>query len=309
MGARGFVCSYPATVETDPMTGQPVAVETRCNGIDDNCNGAIDEAFSNLGLSCSNGGTGACGAGGRFVCSGDGRSSVCNAPPRGMPGTETCNGLDDDCDGLIDESRAMPGTNASFVATSWVSIAANRWMMQFEASRPDASSTAQGVANARACSRTGVIPWTNLTGPQAEAACSAIGATLCSAAEWQTTCSRTATCQWSYASGAPGCNTYSSNTCNGVDNDIDPGMAGVQNGLLPTGALASCRTNTTAIADMSGNAKEFTAVSGGFYGLRGGSYNNLAFGTTCGFAFTQVDNTFRFVNAGFRCCYTGATPP
>jgi hypothetical protein len=291
------------------MTGQPVAVETRCNGIDDNCNGAIDESFSNLGLSCSNGGTGACGATGRFVCSMDGRSTVCNAPPRGTPGTEVCNGLDDDCDGLIDEARSAPGTNASFVNTAWVNLGANRWMMQFEASRPDASASAQGAATARACSRSGVIPWTNLTGPQAQAACASIGATLCTAADWQAACRTGSNCTWSYASGLPGCNTYSSTTCNGVDNDIDPGMAGVQNGLVPTGAMASCRTNGTLLADMSGNAKEFTAPVSGLYNLRGGSYNNLAFGTTCNFAFTQVDNTFRFVNAGFRCCFAGATPP
>jgi hypothetical protein len=309
MGARGFVCSYPATVETDPMTGQPVPVETRCNGVDDNCNGAIDEAFANLGLSCSNGGVGACGANGRFVCAADGRSAVCNAPPPGAAATEVCNGRDDDCDGLVDETRGTPGANPSFVATSWVSIGANRWMMQFEASRPDATATVQGAESARACSRGGVLPWTNLTGPQADAACASIGATLCSAAEWQGACVGSPACQWSYTSGTPACNAYSSAACNGVDNDVDPATPGVQNGLLPTGALATCRTPGTALADMSGNAKEFTAVSGALYGLRGGSYNNLAFGTTCGFSFTQVDNTFRFVNAGFRCCFTGPNPP
>jgi hypothetical protein len=309
MGARGFVCNYPAAVEVDPMTGQPVAVETRCNGLDDNCNGAIDEAFSNLNLSCSNGGTGACGATGRFVCSGDGRSTVCNAPPRGMPATEVCDGLDNDCDGLVDEPRTNPGTNPSFVLTEWTSIGANRWMMSYEASRPDATATAQGSATARACSRPGVIPWTNLTGPQAEAACAAIGATLCSAAEWQSTCNAGTTCRWSYNSAVPACSTYANTTCNGVDNDIDPGMPGVQNGLLPTGNRTNCRPSNRAIFDLSGNAKEFTAAVSGSYNLRGGSYNNLAFGTTCDFAFTQVDNQFRFVNVGFRCCFSGATAP
>jgi formylglycine-generating enzyme required for sulfatase activity len=86
-------------------------------------------------------------------------------------------------------------------------------------------------------------------------------------------------------------------------------MPGIQNGLLPTGNRMSCRPSNRAIFDLSGNAKEFTQPSGGLYTLRGGSYNNLAFGTTCQFAFTRVDSQFRFVNVGFRCCYSGATPP
>jgi hypothetical protein len=309
MGALGFVCNYDARVELDPMTRQPVAVETRCNGIDDNCNGATDESFSNLGTMCSNGGTGACGATGVFRCTADGRSTECSAPPRGMPGVETCDGQDNDCDGLIDETATSPGANPSFVATSWVSLGANRWMMAYEASRPGATATSQGTATARACSRSGVLPWTNLTGPQAEAACAAIGAQLCTAAEWQSTCEGTTSCDWSYNSVAPACDTYSSTTCNGVDNDIDSAMPGIQNGLLPTGNRTNCRPANRAIFDLSGNAKEFTQASAGVYNLRGGSYNNLAFGTTCQFAFTRVDNQFRFVNAGFRCCFTGVTPP
>ncbi len=307
MGARGFVCNYPAGVQVDPMTGQPVAAETLCNGRDDNCNGAIDETFANLGLACNNGGVGICGAVGRFVCSMNQLSTTCNAPPVGMPAAEICDGVDNDCDGSVDEPRSMPGANASFVQTPWVNFTGNIWAMQYEASRPDSSAMAQGVSSARACSRPGVLPWTNLTGPQAEAACGAIGARLCTAAEWQQGCRSTGSaCDWSYNAA---CTTYAGSTCNGVDNDIDMVTPGVQNGLLVAGALANCRSNwggAGTLLDMSGNAKEFTAAAGGFYNLRGGSYNNLAFGTQCNFAFTQADANFRFVNAGFRCCYTGA---
>ncbi len=312
-GSRGFVCSYGATVELDAMTGQPVAVETRCNGRDDNCNGAIDESFVNLGRSCSNGGVGACGAPGVFACNMAGTTTVCNAPPVGSAGPERCNGLDDDCDGSVDEPRGAPGTNPSFVNTAWVLVAPSTWMMQYEASRPDATAATQGIISTRACSTSGVLPWTNLNVTQATNACTAAGGRLCVEAEWQAACRSTAgTCTWSYAGGVPTCNTYSTSTCNGVDFDIDGATPGIQNGLLPTGNRGSCTALTSGgtVFDMSGNAREFSAPrAANVNPLRGGSYNNIAFGTTCTFNWSVVDNTFAFVNTGFRCCATGAVSP
>jgi MYXO-CTERM domain-containing protein/uncharacterized repeat protein (TIGR01451 family) len=78
----------------------------RCNGVDDNCNGIVDEGFP-VGATCSNGQLGACARTSTRVCSADGLSTVCNAPA-GTPGTETCppNGIDDDCNGVTDD---VPG--------------------------------------------------------------------------------------------------------------------------------------------------------------------------------------------------------
>ena len=39
------------------------------------------------------------------------------------------------------------------------------------------------------CSQTGVLPWTNVTYPQAVAACAAVGATLCTEQQWHRACS------------------------------------------------------------------------------------------------------------------------
>ena len=53
------------------------------------------------GASCTVG-IGACQRTGTLICNADGSGYACDAVP-GTPQPETCNGVDDDCDGLIDE--------------------------------------------------------------------------------------------------------------------------------------------------------------------------------------------------------------
>jgi MYXO-CTERM domain-containing protein len=82
-----------------------------CNGEDDDCDGAIDEDFPDLGDACNDGeGTGICYDEGVMVCSGDEESTVCDADDDPVCNQtncpEQCNGLDDDCDILVDEGLA-----------------------------------------------------------------------------------------------------------------------------------------------------------------------------------------------------------
>jgi hypothetical protein len=108
---------------------------------------------------------------------GDGRvNDGCpsSALPNTQPGTEVCNGKDDNCDGSVDEPTAgvLPGRD-------WVSLANGVQMMKYEASRPDATGADSGLEASTVCSRPGVLPWTNITYPQAQAACQAVGGRLC----------------------------------------------------------------------------------------------------------------------------------
>ncbi len=75
-----------------------------CNGVDDNCNGTRDDA---AGMVCVLGATRA-GTGTFGSCGSVSGIYTCNADCRGetfiaSPPAETCNGADDDCDGVADD--------------------------------------------------------------------------------------------------------------------------------------------------------------------------------------------------------------
>jgi hypothetical protein len=82
--------------ECDPLPGQG---DGTCNGVDEDCDESIDEAFEPQATVC---GIGACQTNGQVNCQNG--SLVERCTPLGPQPDDNCDGVDDDCDGAVDEA-------------------------------------------------------------------------------------------------------------------------------------------------------------------------------------------------------------
>ena len=72
--------------------------ESTCDGLDNDCDGLTDEDYTPSATSC---GVGACAASGQLLCVGGSLLDTCQGG-NGTPDND-CDGVDDDCDGAVDE--------------------------------------------------------------------------------------------------------------------------------------------------------------------------------------------------------------
>ncbi len=294
-----------------------------CDMIDNNCNGEVDEGidkdqpdscgpfcevcgFDNASALCIDG---VCRLG---VCDPDcqnldGEESTgceyCCIPTNG--GVEICDGLDNDCNGLVDDGLVC------HCPSDMVIVDETYCIDRHEASRPDATAATAGVDSSYPTSRAGVRPWAGASLADAAAACLAAGKRLCTALEWETACKGPSRTVYSYG------NTYHPTVCNGIDaycychpgstcQDADPcpfahcyNVCGASFGPQVTGSFPQC-TNGYGVMDINGNIWE--RVEGG--AGRGGAFNCLNSENLHRCDYVANWGSQAFSNFGFRCCCT-----
>jgi hypothetical protein len=294
-GRCGIVCD-PGWYDNNGRTEdgcesrECVPTEEICDGIDNDCDGDVDEGFDKtLPESCGE----LCA-----VCEYDHAEALCIDGECAMgdcdenwhdinrwdgdgceypcepAGPEVCNGDDDDCDGDIDEGLLCCGDDM-------VAIEGEFCIDIYEA-----SLEIDGDGVLYAVSRAGVDPFwdRSLTVEEADTYCQAAGKRLCNASEWTRVCRGPD--QLTYCYG----DTYEPTTCNGID-AFGPG----DHQLAETGAFADC-TNAYGIFDINGNVWEM--ADDGL--VRGGAYNCIDSATLHECTFSIEPS--RVVAIGFRCC-------
>jgi hypothetical protein len=99
--ASGTQTCLPDGTTFGPCVGQVLPGNERCDGLDNDCSGLVDDAVAGTGVACDEG-AGACRASGETICDPEVGEIFCSANP-GEPGVEICDALDNDCDGVIDD--------------------------------------------------------------------------------------------------------------------------------------------------------------------------------------------------------------
>jgi hypothetical protein len=246
--------------------------------------------------------------------------------PNVVPTTEVCNGIDDSCNGLIDndsQRRAVCGAGGCPFNTVLVNLSGSPsqpfiCVDRYEASRPDATDSFTGEVELYTVPRAGVLPWTGINAEQAGEVCSgqrlrtAVGTTsspvpikqLCLSRWYVQACGgMTGTADERMYPYAPMGDDFVAGACADGSLGLDAPTA---TGGSPECCFAPNRGPLFAdqpTCDMVGNVAEWVRTEG-VPRLAGGSFRSEAdpLALSCGALAAAPENIDDADYVGFRCC-------
>ena len=313
MGQTGWVCKYPATYQdvedTTKRLRQPRqrlrrpdrrAVPDR-QGLHGRL-GRLREPERHLGLR-------------QHAC----RAATAATGSPKTPGVEICNGLDDDCDGKVDELDSASNRTTDDKLIYLVGPERHDVRLRGDPLRRERHQLRLRL-DPPALLGPGPLPWSNVTKEEAEAACEKIGSgwRLCTAAEWLDACNGSRQHHLPVRRHLQPRSAATAGT--------SPRPAGVT--TIATGAATTVRLR--AVDDDVGrralrHERQRQGVGAddgrrrpGPFEMRGGAYNTASFtvGTTttapglqCDASIPAPATAVRLPSVGFRCCRTGMLPP
>jgi len=178
--------------------------DASCDGVDDDCDGQIDEDYASQPTTC---GIGACSANGASACVNGALVDSC-VPGAASGNDSSCNGVDDDCDGNSDEAFATTVTTCGVgacAASGTTSCVAGGVLDSCAPGSPNADdSSCNGVDDD--CDGSSDEAFVGAATTCGVGACAASGATSCVAGGVLDSCT-------------PGPAASSDASCDGIDDD------------------------------------------------------------------------------------------